>query len=196
MSKRTQRRAMLIALAAALAVAVLYDRLSVAGADAESSGDASMVDAYLAQAAVTEKSERLVNQADDWNRLLEDAQARWASVRERMIEAPSAEIASARLTQIIERIMRDMDLSLTVSDALPVRRPLEDEPLHVIGLSVSFSALNPDVVMRLVDRLENLPEVRTNLARLQISGPGRRLRAGVEVTIELRALAWIPQGDA
>lgn len=195
MSSPTRRRLVLVALAGILAAMVAIDQFGGDAADPDSTG-ATLRDAYLSQAGLTEQQAKLARQSDEWQRLVDEARERWSSVRERMLDAPSADLASARLTQRVEQIMRDLDLSLTVSDALPVRRPLPDEPIHVVGLSFSFSALNPDVVARLVDRLENMPDVRTNVARLQINGPGRRMRTGLDVTIELEALAWISQGAA
>ncbi len=175
----------------ALATLVAADRAGALGGGEESAGGAR--EAYLAQAAVVQRARGLVAQADEWRALLAQAREQWESARERMITAPSAEVATARLRDIVESTMAALDLTLDASSAGAVRSPLPDEPVRVIGLSFDFTALNPDVVHRLIDRLENLPDVVTNISSLSVNGPGPRAMGagGVRVTVELEALAWL-----
>jgi len=190
MSAQKRRRMTLIALAAALASIVAIDRLGGGGSDDEERApDARRV--YEQKAAVLERTRGLVERADEWAALLADAERRWARAQSEMIAAPSAEIASARLRRRVEGAMADLGLALAVSDPTPPRRPLEDESVAVIGLELNFEALNPDDVMRLIDRLEHLPETRASIRQLTIEGPGRGLRAGLSVQMTLEALAWL-----
>ncbi|MEC9372626.1 MAG: hypothetical protein VYC34_02235 [Planctomycetota bacterium] len=189
MNRETKRRMALVGVAGALVIAVVADRAGLfSGAGDEARGAREV---YLEEAAIAEEMRSVAARVDAERVLVEQTSDAWNRARERMITARSADIASTRLRDIVERIMGDLGLTLAVSDATQPRRLVEGEGLYLIGLDLSFEALNPDVVYRLVDRLEHLPEARTNVANLSITGPGRGPRAGIDVTMKLQALSWI-----
>jgi len=192
MSPSGKRKAMLLGSAALLASLVVADRAGVLGGRGGGDDEASTPrEAYVRAAALVADAEAIVGQQEGWNELLARSDAAWAEARRGMIDAPSAEVAAERLRRMVEAIMSDMGLRLTVSSVGQPRAPLEGEGLRVISLTLDFEAPNPDVVWRLVDRLENLPDVRTNIARLSIVGPGPAIRTGLRVSIDLQGLSWV-----
>ncbi len=192
MTSENRRLLALLAVAGVAGALVAIDRL---GALEGASEGSSKMGAYTAQAELTGAAQQMVDSAAEWESLVESLEERWRSAREAMIEAPSAEVATARLRDAADRAMRDLGLSLDAWSPLSIRAPIEGESIRVIGLSLDLEAPNPDLVYQLLDRLEHLSEARVQIRRVSIGGPGPRPGAGVRIGMELEALAWIG-GDA
>jgi hypothetical protein len=192
-TREKRRKTLLLAGAGALAVVVALDRAGIfAPAGPESpAGDPS--DAFLQRAALVERSEQLAGQSDAWAAALEASRAEFQRALRTMIVAPSPELAADRLRRQAETAMNDLGLKLAVSAVTPAKAPIDKEALRVVGLALDFDAPNPDVVFRLIDRLENLPETRAHVGRLSITGPGPGIRTGLRVSMEVQALALIAQ---
>lgn len=197
MTGDTKRTIALVGVAGLLAGLVVADRAGLFGgaekAADDAGPDAGARTAYLTRAALAERTRALVDDAPRWKDLVKDVEERWASALSRMIKAPSPEVASARLATSVETLMNDMGLTLSSSSPTAVLTPVKGEGVRVIGLSLVFEAPNPDVVFALLDRLENMPEAMTNIARVSLAGAGPSIGAptGVRVSLELQALAWI-----
>lgn len=191
MSPETRRRALLLGAVSLLGAAVVADRagLFAGGGETEESGSAT--EAYLRTAALVEESESAAAGLEDLRSVIRTGEAQWQAARARLIEAPSADVAADRLRRAAETAMSDLGLKLAVSAVSPPRAPVEGEALRVIALTLDFEAPNPDVVWRLIDRLENLPEARTSIARLTVTGPGPGVRTGLRVSLDLQALALV-----
>jgi len=190
MTSENRRIVVLVALAGVVGAIVAVDRMGLLEGGSESTPRS----AYVAQAELTEAAGAMVESAEEWQALVDTLEERWRSAREAMIDAPSPEVATARLRDAADRAMRDLGLSLDAWSPLSIRTPIEGEPIRVVGLSLDLEAPNPDLVYRLVDRLEHLPEARVSVQRLTIGGPGPRPGQGVRVGLELEALAWIGGG--
>ncbi len=195
MTPDQKRRFFLISVMIALVALVAADRLGVfGGADGDAAGGGTAMDEWLSAGARASDMQAEVDQGPEWEALLASARGSWESVADELIVAPSAEVASARLRRRVQEAMGEFDLRLTVSEALPPRAPVDGEPLRIVGIELSFDALNPEQVYRLIDRLEHLDSLRTNIPTLRIEGPGRGVRTGIQVTMSLQALAMVETG--
>lgn len=190
MTRDMRRKSLLLAGAGALGIVVVLDRTGLLG-PAGGSDEADGAGAFVQRAALVDRTELLAQQADAWDVALKDGRAEFQKALRTMIVAPSPELAADRLRRQAETALNDLGLKLTVSAVTPPRAPIEKDALRVVGLALDFEAPNPDVVFRLLDRLENLPETRAHVARLSITGPGPGIRTGLRVSMELQALALI-----
>ncbi|TVQ31711.1 MAG: hypothetical protein EA376_08590 [Phycisphaeraceae bacterium] len=192
MTKDQRRKAIMLGAAGVLAVVVVLDRAGLFSSGGDETG-ADARQAYLAQASLVERTRQVVDQEDAWRDLLAGSRSSWEGVRPSLIHGASAELAAGRLRDMVEAILRDLDLRIDSSRTLPVRTPLEGEPVRIIGLTLDVHAPNPDVLYRALDRLENIEDAITNIDRLSVQGPGLRGAPGVRVSLDLRAMAWIGQ---
>lgn len=194
MSPNDRRKSLLLVGAGLLTLLVVVDRFAGGSGDEPDSEEMSVSEAYLARAGAADRQRRLAEQEDEWRAALAESQSAWDDARKRMIHAPSAEVASSRLRDMVETAMRDLGLRLAASNPVQARATVDGEPVRIIGLTLNFEAPNPDAVYRLIDRLENLPDAATNIASLNLAGPGPLpTGGGVTVTAELQALAFIGQ---
>lgn len=200
MNSETKRTVLLLSVLGVVAALVLLDRLSGDPADsaAETSGAAGEApSSYRSQAARLAGARAEVEAGASWREAGEAAREAWDARRARMITAPSAEIAAARLRAMIEPALRDEGLSIQSSETLAARRASEDGRLAVVGLSLSFRSTDLGAVYRVLDRIEELPEAETSVEAVSLRGPGRIGRGGgVEATARVRAAAWVEGGAA
>jgi len=195
MNSETKRTALLLSVLGAVAALVALDRLS--GGPGSDSAETSVDDqsSYRARSAQLAGARAEVEAGASWRRAGEAASEAWNARRSRMITAPSAEIAAARLRSMIEPALRDEGLSIQSSETLAARRAGEDGRLAVVGLSLSFRSADLDAVYRVLDRIEHLPEAETSVEAVSLRGPGRLGRGGgVEATARVRAAAWVEGG--
>lgn len=186
-----RRRLLGVVAVGALAGLVAWDRFSGAGSGADDAGAPSSADLLAQEASLTARMRVEAEALEDRRAALAEMEEAWASSRERMISAGSADIAFARLREIVEAHMTDMGLRMTSAASRPVATPLEDEPLRVIGVRLEFDTTDTQRVYALIDRLENLQEAAAVVDTVRVVGPGRLGQPRASVTIDLRALAWI-----
>ncbi|MFG0275110.1 MAG: hypothetical protein ACF8QF_08635 [Phycisphaerales bacterium] len=186
----TRRTVIGLALVGALAAIVAVDRFSGGAAGAETEAP-SQADILAQEASLTARMRAEADALDGRRATLDEAESAWAAARERMIGAGSPDIAFARLREIVDGVMTDLDLRMASASALPVETPMEGESLRVVGVRVEFEAADPQRIYTLIDRLEHLPEAAASVQSVRIGGPGRLGRGSATVVIELRALAWI-----
>lgn len=193
-----RRSAMLVGAALLLTALVIADQAGLfasggaGGAGGAGAGGGARAP-YIEQAALTAQTSALVEQGPQWAQLRETLEAERDGAMRRMIVAPSGELAAARLRGMVESAMSELGLRLTSSAAIRPDTPLEGSPLRVIGLTLDFDAVDPDAVFALVERLENLPDARTTINSISLSGPMRMGREGLTVSMELRALSMVVQ---
>jgi len=197
-NSETKRTVLLLSVLGVVAALVVLDRLSggpAAPATEATGGSAGDASSYRAQAARLAGARAEVEAGASWREAGEAAREAWDARRARMISAPSAEIAAARLRAMIEPALRDEGLSIQSSETLAARRASEDGRLSVVGLSLSFRSPDLDAVYRVLDRIEHLPEAETSVEAVSLRGPGRLGRGGgVEATARVRAAAWVEGG--
>jgi len=192
MTDKLNRKTILFAITALLGVLVLADRFTQS--DSTEGLGLTPRQAYINQFSLTNRTEQLVAQMPQWQDRLSQAQQAWQAAAARMIPAPSPELASARLRDMVQQVMTDLGVRLDASSALPVVTPVQNQPVRVIGLSLNFSAANPQEIYLLVDRLENLPDVMAFLPRISVRGPGRGLNHRLNVSMQIRAMSVIKPG--
>jgi len=193
-SGQTRRIAVLLAALGVVAALVVVDRAGIAAGGEAGGEGVSARRQYLRQAAVVEEMRQFVAQREQWRAAHESAQDQWRDIRADMLEGRTTDVAAAQLEERVDDVLVDLGLRPRVSSMLPSRTPLDGEGLRVVGLSLGLEAPNPDALYALVDRLENLPGVMTNISALSVRGPARRPGAGLDVEIDLRALAWVEGG--
>lgn len=197
----TRQRAMLGAIGA-LALAVIADRAGLwrPGALLASGGDGGpAAERYAALEGIVAAQKRLAAERDTWKKAAADAAAQWAKLRERVIVAPSVDLAEGRLRDEVNREAQALGFETPTAASLGAAAPAGDAKspakgpvLRVVGLRLEFGAEKPEPVYTLIDRLENLPSIAAAITLLELKGPGVvQLPHRIDVTIELRALAAI-----
>ena len=186
MTARARRIALLV-LMGALTILVAVDHFAAPGV-ASAPREAA---ALGSEAALTARVVAEAASLDGWRDARSSAERAWTDARRRMIAAGSADIAYARLRELVLAAMTDLGLTLDASSALPPAAPLEGEPLRVVGVRIECSSPAAAPIHALIDRIENLPEATAHVEALRIVGPGRAGRPAASVTIDIRALAWI-----
>jgi len=182
---------MLAGVVIVLTVLVFADNLGGHSADDASGASADAAQVVVERAAQLKQAESIASQEDAWRGTLAANNKGLEDARSRMIEAPSVDIAGAKLREVVQQVMGDVGVTLDVSDAVTPINVVADEPLHVIGLQLQFQTSDMESLYALVDRLEHMPDLMTNVSRLQVLGPGRAAGAGLDVTMDVRALSWI-----
>lgn len=187
MKKEQARTLLLAALVVLVGALVVADRLGAAGAD----DSPTPRDEHARHAEVVARMRAEIDTEPEWRDALKAAGEIWTGVEARLIHAPTAELATARLGQLVRAVVTDLGVTLDATSAPSVRTPAEGSPVRVIALSLSLRASSPEQLNSLLDRLENLPGAWTNIARLRVQGPRRVPTSGLNVDLDLEALAWV-----
>jgi Type II secretion system (T2SS), protein M subtype b len=191
MTSERKRQAVLLGLILIVSVFIAMDRLG--GGLSNESDAVSAKTEYLREAELAAQMQGFIDAAFDWQAVQDQATEQWRQQRSRMIVAQTAELANAKLQQRLTQIVADLGVTLSASSTPSVRTPIENEPLRVIGLSLSIQAPSPDKLNAFLDRIEHMPEARVNIRRIQTLGPRRVPVGELDVQLDLEALAWITQ---
>ncbi|RMH27793.1 MAG: hypothetical protein D6693_04735 [Planctomycetota bacterium] len=190
MSGPTRRTAALASLVVVVGALVALDRLGARDGAGDSAAPSAR--ARVAQrAALVAQKRALIDAEARWLDALERVQREWGAVRDRLIVAPTAELATARLGQMIRSAADDFGLEVEATGTPTVRAPDGSAPLRVIGLRLSLRAGGPEALAAFVGRLERLPGSWIHIAGLNVLGPGRTPAAGLRVDLAVEALAWV-----
>ncbi len=191
MTAETKRVVVLVSVLAVAGLVVVLDRAGRSGAAEESEG-AGVRAVYLAETGLYEQTAAVADARDEWEEAANAAEVAWDERRAKMISAPSAEIAAARLRGLIEQVLLDEGMVMTTSETLPNGRSGSDAPVVAVGLSLSFEAKDSAPVYRVIDRIEHLSDVATTIEAVTLRGPGRLGSGGsLQATLRLRAVALI-----
>lgn len=189
MSSDAKRTTVLLALLGIVAVVVVVDRVASSEAADDTARTGSL---YASEAALTAQTRAVAEARDDWQAASRAAADAWDARRARMIDAPSAEIAAARLRSLVQQVLLDEGISLTTSETLPSRSAGEGSEIAVIGIAFSFEALDSAPVYRVLDRIEHLPDAAAHVESISVRGPGRMGGANaLSATVRLRAVAHL-----
>lgn len=187
MTSDTKRTVILLSVLAVVAVLVVFDRKGAQSDDASEPGSG---DQYLAEAGLLGETRAVADAQDEWNEAAGLARDAWGERRSRMIAAPSAEIAAARLRTMIEQLLQDEGLEMTTTETLPSVAVSGSDRVAVIGLSLSFDARDAAPVYRVLDRVENMPGAASRIESVALRGPGRMGGGGIlAATLRVRAVA-------
>ena len=187
MKKEQTRTLVLTALVVLVGVLVVADRLGAASDD----DTPTPRDEHARHAEVVARMRAEIVSEPAWRDAVSEANDTWAGVGARLIHAPTAELATARLGQLVRTVVTDLGVTLDATSAPSVRTPADGSPVRIIALSLSLRASSPEQLHLLVDRLENLPGAWTNIAGLRVQGPRRVPTSGLNVDLDLEALAWV-----
>ncbi|MEO1129649.1 MAG: hypothetical protein AAFX05_08095 [Planctomycetota bacterium] len=200
MSKQGQRTRTLLGLLVVVGLLVLVDQFVLRGSevDAEQSDAVGPRQSYLSSLDLLQRTQGIVSQAAAWGAALQEANETWVSLSDRFIEASTTQLAQAAFREHVLRVAReDFDLQ-----ALSARRtgaaPLleDDESLQRIEITVVVESVRPEDVFRIVDRLEHMPDLATNIVSVDLVGPERmQTTQHVTGTIVIETIAWIDAGD-
>ncbi len=193
MNADAKRTTILLAVLVGVAALVIIDKSSGgAGDDEASAGNAEL---YRAEAALLAETRAVADSQPEWEAEAEALRRAWDDRRARMIAAPSAEIAAARLRAMIEQLLLDEGLTLATSETLPSVAAGESGEVMLVGLSLSFDARDAAPVYRILDRVEHLPGAASRIESVALRGPGRMGGAGrLGATIRVRAVAHLTGG--
>ncbi len=204
MSKTRGTTPWLLGVVVVLGAVVLGRQFIGAGTGGEEGGDEapSARERYLDAVALTQRQRALLDAAESWRAALAGAEQAWDSASRELVRARTVELAEATFR---ERVLAEVkDLRFSESSANSVAVPVESNPasasggapadavVRAIGLRVDVRTDTPGEVYRLIDRIENLADVRAGVVGVQIKGPGlAQLPAEVTATIDVRAVALI-----
>lgn len=210
MSTKRSNTPLLAGLAAAMVGLVALDRAGLlpggdAAPDAPARGPRA---AYEDRAAQHAQDAALLARAGEAQRLARDAGEAWNSLRASLVPGATQELAEARLRELAASVMADLSLLspprlstvrlAAPAPAEPGASPSpEDASIRPIAIRVEFDAASSADAFVIIDRLENMPDVRSEVSQLSVSGPGRvQLPEQVSVSLTLRAAAHIGGGDS
>ncbi|MBL0928219.1 MAG: hypothetical protein IBJ11_11310 [Phycisphaerales bacterium] len=196
----------LLAIIAAIGGAWVVSGRFRAGDGAEPASE-SPRERYLERLRVVEGKRALVADESAWLDAARAARAEFdASVRGMAVRAKTTELAESQLRDRVLAVMNELKLTsprveaLRLPDVLPAAQPSPGQPptagpadaLRVVAVRVQFDAPDPRAALALIDRLENFPDLRTNIPQVSIEGPGR-LQTSSQVVGQLtvHALALI-----
>lgn len=217
--KASQRTGVLGAAIAALLLLVGADQLGLlprAGSDAERTPSAGAAQDYLDAAARAAEHQALLDAQPRWNDALHRARAHWAEVRTGVVPGATLELAEARFRDLVLEATRDLRIgavrasadrstssSLPAPAITPASGTTSTAPASTTGVAIRALALriecdapDPRDVYRLIDRLENLPDLRTWVSAVRLAGPGRaQTPQQVTLVLTLHAAAAVGEGS-
>lgn len=202
MSSASRRNA-LIAVVLGLGGLVAADRLGwlpAASSDDETDDQSTTPRSTYLSVVERDASERaLLEAAESTSRALESASQQWQQVRAQCVVGKTAELAEASFRERI--LSATKDLGVTNANAAPVRIETAPTPagtkdadtvLRPVALRVQFDTDKPQDIYRIVDVLENLPDIQTAITQVSLSGPGLpQVPNTVTAAITIRAIAVV-----
>jgi hypothetical protein len=204
MSPVMRRNTMVLAVVA-LAALVGADRmgwLPTAEVEADNAGTATTPrDRYLESAESVALDRALLASAGQTAAALEDAQSRWAQVRSECVVGNTAELAEASFRERILAATRDLGIQNANAAAVrvesaPTAATSTDRVLRPIALRVQFDTDKPQEIYRVVDVLENLPDIRTSITAISLVGPGLpQVPNQVTASITVGAIAVVGEAE-
>lgn len=203
MSPTARRSAMMLSIAV-LAALVAADRMGWIPS-AEADDDAPAGDTprhiYLQTAEASAKDRALLDAAGETARALDDAQALWAQARSECVIGKTAELAEAAFRERILAAARNLGVQNANATAVRTDAPAKtetaaDRVLRPIALRLQFDTAAPQEIYRVIDVLENLPDLRTSISSISLVGPGLpQVPNQVTASIIISAIAVVGEGD-
>lgn len=177
----------------------LLPKPGAADADTDAAAPASARQQYLDAAGALARDRALLARAPEVAASLERARAAWGQVRAEMIVAPTLDQAEAGFRERVLAVTKDF--SLTAVSASPVRIEAAATTaaattgaavVRPVALRLQFDTAKPQDAYRLIDLLENMPDLRSSVTNVSLVGPGLMQTTNqVTVNITVRALASI-----
>jgi hypothetical protein len=147
---------------------------------------------YLSRAKMVATKRDLVAKSGEWARALESARSSWAEIEPTLVRAPTTTLAEAGFRDEVLAAVSSLQLSENQS-ASTRSEPIVGAPgVHLLEVRLQIeSNIVPDV-LRLVDRLENMPDRLTGIAEVRLEGPGmNQARQGLGATIIVQSIGYV-----
>lgn len=194
-----RQRILLVALGLIATVVVLEfaGLLPRAGDSEADASDASARSLYLQRIALVEDQERLIGEAPRWRALADELRVRWDRAKEGLVSGATEQLAGAAFRDAVVDALAGLDLTAVAATLQPASPVDPLIPVRLLTLEVRFDAKQHRDLYAAIERLENLPGVRTSIASVRIDGPGRLQISGeARVSLTVRALAVIGEESA
>lgn len=206
MKDKRSNRMILGGVVGVLLLAVLADRLGlIPSASADESEDVatSAAQRYLNERRQLDEEQALLATRKEVDKALAAVREEWSKATQTLAHGQTAELAEAAFRERVLATAGDLGLrsvsASAVRDGTSVdsKRPAALSSLRPIALRLQFDTERPAEVYRLVDALENLPDVRTSVDSVSIAGPGMvQVGSQVTATIVVRAMALVGESGA
>ncbi|HBS28817.1 MAG TPA: hypothetical protein DEB06_05065 [Phycisphaerales bacterium] len=165
------------------------------GGDPGADAAPSARDLYFQRAALVADQRRLIAEAPAWRSTAEDLRRRWDLVREGLAQGATEQLAGARFRDAALDALVGLDIGgLSATLQAPVS-PDPSLPVRLLTLEVRFDARQHADLYLAVERLENIPGVRTSVGSVRFEGPGRlQTQGGAKAAITVTGLAVVGVG--
>lgn len=202
------RTIVLLVLAALIAVALIADRTGILHRVGQSESGNDATEYREKQRKLTRRT-AFLEEVGRWRDALDTLEQRAREAAETAVVASTEDLAESKLRETVLDEIGACDIQSPSAERSSTSRvptadgePRErDTGVRVLTLELRFDAPSPEAAFCVVDRLENMPELRLNIDSLDIQGPGRRQTGGrgigvTTATLYVRALAVVEERDA
>ncbi len=191
MSTMTRQQQILLLVVGVLLTAVIMDKVGLFDSGAASG---SLRSQYTEQAALVERQRALVDSSDTWRDAADHATEAWQGASAQVLHARSTDLAEQDLHDRIDTEMRSQGISIAAWRAIdqPVpQNPPDTSEIRRIEVVFEFPAPSSDALYRVVDRIENMPDLWARVVSIDIEGPGimRLDNASLDVTLRVVSVA-------
>lgn len=203
MSTSPSKAPLLLGTVVILGAVVAWRSFAGSPSEAESDLPPTPREAYLDAADRAQRDAALLRNADAWKDAARAAAGQWDLARAEMVKGRTQELAEVSLRERVLAEIKDLKFiessanSVAATGAPPASSggaaasPVSPT-VRVIALKVDVRTDTPAEVYRLIDRLENLSDLRAAVTSVQVKGPGlAQIPAEVSATLNVQALALI-----
>ncbi len=201
MNQRTRTLALALVFAL-VGLALLADRTGMLDRLRAGGGSgAGAQSAYFAAAEQHALEQGLIAQRAMWEAALAQARSTAAQLDTIAHRAPTEQIAAADIRdRLTEAIRNRGTASLSIKGRPPA--PIPDDAaapeVRIITFDIGFDARDPSVAFAIIDILENLPDLRTQITNVSLDGPGFKqiTTEPIAVALQVRTIAIISGGNS
>ena len=150
---------------------------------------------YLDRAKIVATKRDLAAKSGEWAAALESARSAWGEVDPMLIREQTTILAEARFRD--EVLAAASSLQLSSNQTASARsEPIAGAPgMHLLEVRLEVeSNIVPDV-LRLVDRLENMPDRLMGVTEVRLEGPGmNQAKVGLGAMIIVQSIGYVDTG--
>ncbi|MCA9292641.1 MAG: hypothetical protein KDA20_02370 [Phycisphaerales bacterium] len=186
-----RRRVALVGALGVIAALVLVDRLG--GGEAMSQGS-STASAHRDLIELTAQEQALLAAAPQIVQARDTAKQQWEELASGLVQARTLELARSTVRQRLLDVLERDAAGSRVQPAPSVGNNEPGKSVQMIAQVVSFDAQTPEAAYALLDRLANMPNLRTRLTDLRMTGPGiREVKQSIQVRVTIETPALVTE---